>query len=262
MGSCSGKGSDISIKYLEDLKTQTTGVTSVDAFGEKVNQLLEKITLLVKTFLVNKRQILRLTGFAGKRHLTLEHALLGLLLQAGSKIPLHDFSKVNLRLIDECPFIEAEKLGDFKICENEAEVLKLYVDLIKVAKTSLAGEFQKHLETAQELEQTGKTIMTDAKNEFEALGTLEKFTATSKAMKVANASIRVRIAVEGIKQELEQSIKNAQSARDKILDKHTFLDLIKKVDKKKAKDCYSAYEIAYVVPKPVENIKIQPQPKK
>lgn len=153
-------------------------------------------------FIENKNKILKLTGFKGKRHATLEHVLLGIFLLVGANLPNHDFSSINLRLTDESPFIAGE-LNAVKGCKDADEALTIYGQFISDALVALAEKTEELVKTSVELGKAGATVVTDAKGEFEGLGTFEKITAVAKAMKVVKASVGVPLAVKAIIGELQ-----------------------------------------------------------
>lgn len=86
MGCCSGKGGELDLDFLENLKIDKTEVASVDEFGEKLQALLDTLKEIAKPYMEKKRQILELTNFRGKRHITMRHILLGIIMQAAGSL--------------------------------------------------------------------------------------------------------------------------------------------------------------------------------
>lgn len=107
MGCCSGKGGDLSLDSLENMKIEVTGVASVDDFGSKIQELLDSVKEIGKPYLEKKDQILELTKFKGKKNVTMRHVILGMFVFAGSNIPNHDFTRLNIKFTEDSPYVQA-----------------------------------------------------------------------------------------------------------------------------------------------------------
>ena len=249
MGCCSGKGGgELNLDFLDSLKIEITGIASVDEFGGKLQALLDSLKEIATPYIQKKTQILNLTKFNAKRFVTLRHVLIGMFLYAGANLPNQDFSRINMQFTEDSPYVEAT-LSTAPNCNECAQALTMYSEFIKEAGVALLTKAEDMVKQSIEIGEAGANVVTNAKDEFEALGTFEKVTAVAKALKVVKLSVSIPLAVKNIIADLKESVAEARAARDILKDQVTLKANAAKA--RGAKDPYDAYAKAYGEPKPV-----------
>lgn len=121
MGCCSGKGGELNIDSLDNLKIDSTGIACVDEFGEKLKALLETLKEIGKPYMEKKRQIMQLTKFSGKRQVTMRHVLVGIVVQGAGNAS--DVRSMGLKFTSDSPYISAPNLDSVPNCSDSAKAL-------------------------------------------------------------------------------------------------------------------------------------------